>query len=143
MAANKNLKHLDCDVLITKCCDKLIALPKTFLSAVKDFNEIVLLENLKKPLIGVAQNAGKAVLLADPKFIIETKRRSSNIPKFLIFLEESDRNICLQIDEIIGLKTIRIEPEYPKVGFEKKLSPLIRTKLGRQNLIYVKVEELF
>ena len=85
MAANKNLKYLDCDVLITKCCDRLVALPKTFLSAVKDFDEIVLLENLEKPLIGVAQNAGKAVLLADPKFIIETKRRSSNIPKFLIF----------------------------------------------------------
>ena len=143
MAANRNLKFLDCDVLITKCCDRLVALPKTFLSAVKDFDEIVLLENLEKPLIGVAQNAGKAVLLADPKFIIETKRRSSNIPKFLVFLEESDRNICLQIDEIIGLKTIKIEPESPKVGFGKKLTPLLRTKLGRQNLIYVKVEELF
>ena len=69
MVTNKKLKHLDCDVLITKCCDKLVALPKTYLSAVKDFDETVLLENLKQPLIGVAQNDGKAVLLADPKFI--------------------------------------------------------------------------
>ena len=44
MAANRELKYLDCDVLITKCCDKLVALPKTYLSAVKDFDEIV--ENL-------------------------------------------------------------------------------------------------
>ena len=143
MATNKKQKHLDCDVLITKCCDKLVALPKTYLSAVKDFDETVLLENLKKPLIGVAQNDGKAVLLADPKFIIDTKRRSSHIPKFLIFLEESDRNLCLQIDEIIGLKTIKINAESLKVGSGKKLNPLLKTKLGRQNLIYVKVDELF
>ena len=69
MATSKKPKHLDCDVLITKCCDKLVALPKIYLSAVKDFDETVLLENLKQPLIGVAQNDGKAVLLADPKFI--------------------------------------------------------------------------
>ena len=119
MVTNKKLKHLDCDVLITKCCDKLVALPKTYLSAVKDFDETVLLENLKQPLIGVAQNDGKAVLLADQKFIIETKRRRSQIPKFLIFLEESGRNLCLQIDEIIGLKTIKIHPNLLKWALEK------------------------
>ena len=119
MVTNKKPKHLDCDVLITKCCDKLVAIPKTYLSAVKDFDETVLLENLKKPLIGVAQNDGKAVLLADPKFIIETRRRSFHIPKFLIFLEDSDRNLCLQIDEIIGLKTVKINAKSLEVGLER------------------------
>ena len=87
MKADKGKSVKDCEVLIAKSCGTFIAIPKMHLYAVKDFEETAKLDNLQKPLIGVAQNAGKAVLLADPKFIIGSKRQKSHIPKFLLFLE--------------------------------------------------------
>ena len=76
MKATKEKIAADCEVLIAKSCGTLIALPKTYLSAVKDFEETATLENLQNPLIGVAQNSGKAVLLADPKLIVGGQRKT-------------------------------------------------------------------
>ena len=116
MKATKEKSSTDCEVLIAKSCGTLIALPKTYLSAVKDFEETAILENLQKPLVGVAQNSGKAVLLADPKFIFGGKRKKSHVPKYLVFLESADRHISLQVDEIIGLKNIQIKSRRFKIS---------------------------
>ena len=141
MKADKGKSVKDCEVLIAKSCGTFIAIPKMYLCAVKDFEETAKLDNLQKPLIGVAQNAGKAVLLADPKFIIGSKRQKSHIPKFLLFLENKDRNISLQVDEIIGLRKIPLQSN-PQKKLSKNPITFQMGKFRSQKLALINVEGL-
>ena len=141
MNAKKDKNAEDCEVLIARSCGSLIAIPKIHLSAVKDFEETAILENLQKPLIGVAQNSGKAVLLADPKFILRGKRRKGHVPKYLIFMENKDRNISFQVDEIVGLKTISVKKESKKVA-DRETETFYLTKFKGQQLSVIKIETL-
>ena len=91
---------------MAKSCGRLCAIAKPRVAAVLTADEFVRLAYLPRPLSGIGQYSGHAILIADMGQLLGLKRRSEHIVKFWIVVSERDRQVVLQIDDVFGFEPL-------------------------------------
>lgn len=92
--------------LMAKSCGRLCAIAKPRVAAVLTADEFVRLAYLPRPLSGIGQYSGHAILIADMGQLLGLKRRSEHIVKFWIVVSERNRQVVLQIDDVFGFEPL-------------------------------------
>ena len=73
MTLKKKEKHTD--LLIFKRFDELLAVEKTFLSSIQPLDQVINMQDVKKPAVGVIEHKSQVFILVDPWYIIGKRKR--------------------------------------------------------------------
>ena len=92
--------------LIGKSCGRLCAIDKLSLVAVFNAEKFICLNYLPKPLTGIGQYSGRAIIVADMGQLLGLKRNAGHIAKFWVVVSERDQRVVLQLDAILGFENL-------------------------------------
>ena len=92
--------------LIGKSCGRLCAIDKLSVVAVFNAEKFIGLNYLPKPLTGIGQYSGHAIMVADMGQLLGLKRRREHIAKFWVVVSERGQRVVLQLDAIFGFENL-------------------------------------